>query len=346
MTPDAPGISARHPAIWIRVLSGLAIAAVWLVIAVATIWVVAALYFDVRIASLRIPFSAAYAIFAVAVVFKLRRNLAWLSLAFGFAAVLSWWLSLQPPENVEWKPDNARTAWAEVNGDAVTIHNLRNCEYRTEDDYSNCWTDRVFHLSNLRGTDLFLTNWGPKYIAHPIFSFDFGNEGHVAFSIEVRYRPGQSYSAIRGFFRQFGLIFIAADERDVIRLRTNYRQGENVCLYRTTATPEIAHRLFRVYVDYLNHLHDHPEWYNALTKNCTTTIRRQIAANVPDPAPWDYRFVLNGALDELLYSRDRLVAGGLSFPALKQQALINPAARQADADPQFSARIRAGRIGF
>jgi hypothetical protein len=346
MPPDTAGASPRRPAIWIRVLSAFAIAAVWLLVAIATIWVVAALYFDVRVAFLRIPFSAAYAIFAIAVVFRLRRNRAWITLALGFAAVLSWWLSLQPPDNVEWKPNNARVAWAEINGDAVTIHNLRNCEYRTEDDYSNCWTDRLVHLSNLRGTDLFHTNWGPKYIAHPIVSFDFGNEGHIAFSIEVRYRRGQSYSAIRGLFRQFGLIFILADERDVIRLRTNYRQGENVYLYRTTAAPEGAHRLLRIYLDYLNHLHDHPEWYNALTKNCTTTIRHQIAINVPNPTPWDYRFVLNGALDELLYSRGRLVSGGLSFPALKQQARINDAARQADADPQFSARIRAGRIGF
>ena len=346
MTRDDAGVSDRRPGIWIRVLSALSIAVVWLVVAIATIWVVAALYFDVRIAFLRIPLSAAYTVFAIAVVFKLRRNRAWIALALGFAAVLSWWLSLQPPENVEWKPDNARVAWAEINGDAVAIHNLRNCEYRTEDDYSNCWTDRLVHLSNLRGADLFHTNWGPKYIAHPIFSFDFGNEGHIAFSIEVRYRQGQSYSAIRGLFRQFGLIFIVADERDVIRLRTNYRQGENVYLYRTTATPEVAHRLFRIYLEYLDHLHDHPEWYNALTKNCTTTIRHQIAVNVPNSTPWDYRFVLNGALDELLYSRGRLVSGGLSFHALKQQARINDAARQADADPQFSARIRAGRIGF
>jgi hypothetical protein len=319
---------------------------VWTVFLLFSAWAIAALYVDVRIPALRIPLAVGYAIVAVVVVILSRRKTAWIALTLGFAAVLAWWSTLSPSGGGEWKPNAERTAWAEIAGDAVTIHNLRNCEYQTENDYRNCWSDRTVHLSSLRGADLFHTNWGSPYIAHPIFSFDFGNEGHIAFSIEVRYRPGQDYSAVLGFFRQFTLIFIAADERDVIRLRSNYRQGENVCLYRMTATPQTSRAVFLAYLDYLNQLHAHPEWYNALTKNCTTTMRSRIAEIVPDPKPWDYRFLLNGSLDELLYIRDRLVKGGLSFPELKAQALINKAAKEADADPKFSERIRAGRIGF
>jgi hypothetical protein len=311
-----------------------------------TVWAAAALYVDVRAPQWRMPLAILYGIAAIAIIVKASRIAAWILLACGFSVVLAWWFRLQPTNNGPWNGNDGRTAWTETNGDAITIHNLRNCEYRTENDYSNCWSDRTVHLSKLRGTDFAFTTWGPKYIAHPIVSFDFGDDGHVAFSIEVRYRPGQEYSAVLGFFRQFTLIFIAADERDVIRLRTNYRQGENVFLYRTMATPDSARAIFGTYVQYMNRLHDTPEWYNALTRNCTTAIDDKVAADLPDPRGWDYRLVFNGTLDELLYSRGRLVTGGLAFDALKAQAHINDTAKAADAAPDFSARIRAGRVGF
>jgi hypothetical protein len=332
--------------LWIRTLRGLAITLLWLVLGVMTVWAVAALYVDLRTPSLRVPLAAFYAIGALLVLLLVRWKFAAVLLAAGFAVVLAWWLTLEPSNEGPWNANLDRTAWAEINGDAVLIHNLRNCEYRTETEYTNCWSDRTVHLSNLRGVDFFLTTWGPKYIAHPIMSFDFGDDGHVAFSIEVRYRPGQEYSALLGFFRQFTLIMVAADERDVIRLRTNYRQGENVALYRTKATPEIARKVFLTYVAYLNQLRDHPEWYNALTRNCTTSINQQVASDLPDPQGFSFQLVFNGTMDELLYSRGRVVTGGLDFPALKAQAHINEAAKAADAAKDFSARIRVGRVGF
>ncbi len=154
-------------------------------------------------------------------------------------------------------------------------------------------------------------------------SFQFGDDQHVAFSIEARYKGGQSYSAILGFFRQYELIFVAADERDVIRLRTNFRKDEDVFLYRTTVGPESARAIFLTYVDYLNQLKDHPEWYNALTRNCTTTLDKQISSEVANPQPWNYQFLVNGTLDELLYDRGRLVTDGLAFKDLKSRAHIN-----------------------
>jgi Domain of unknown function (DUF4105) len=341
-----PRRSAPAPA-WLRVLRRLGMILLWLILALLTLWAVAALYVDFRIPALRIPVTLIYAAGIVTILVKLKGS-PWarvLCLA-GFCGVLAWWLTLKPSNVANWQPDTDRTASVEIDGDRVTIHNLRNCDYRTETDYANCWSDRTVDLSQLRGADFFLTNWGIPFASHPIVSFQFGDDQHVAFSIEVRYKVGQAYSTVLGLFRQYELIFITADERDVIRLRTNYRKDEEVYLYRVRAPPEVVRAMFFTYVDYLNHLRDHPEWYNQLTRNCTTTLDRQLAATESNPQPWNYQLVLNGTLDRLLYDRGRLVSGGLPFSELKQREHINAAARAADSSPDFSALIRAGRIGF
>jgi len=281
------------------------------------------------------------------ILLKVKRRSSAAGLCFaGFLIVLAWWLSLKPSNQRDWRADVARTAWTEADGDRITIHNLRNCDYRAETEYTDCWHERTFDLSRLRAVDFFFVNWGPRWIGHPILSFTFGDNEHVAFSIEARYRAGQLYSALLGFFRQYELIFIAADERDVIRLRTNYRKDEEVYMYRTTAQPETARAIFLTYIDYLNKLKDQPEWYNALTKNCTTTIDKKIAASMSNPQPWSYQFLVQGTLDELMYNRGRLVTVGLPFPELKEREHINAAAKAANQSPDFSALIRVGRIKF
>ncbi len=332
---------------WLRALRLLGLAILWFVLALLTLWAAAALYIDCRIAALRIPVTLIYVAAVIAILGKVKRRL-WAA-AFCFAAfcvVLAWWLNLKPTNDADWRADTARTAWVEINGDQITIHNLRNCDYRTETEFSNCWSDRTVNLSQLRYADLFFTTWGPKYIGHPILSFQFGDHDHIAFSIEARYKDGQSYSAILGFFRQYELIFFAADERDVIRLRTNYRKDEQVFMYRTTITADEARKIFFIYANYLNKLRDYPEWYNAVTRNCTTTIDTKIAADVKNPQPWNWQLLLNGTLDELLYNRGRLVTGGLPFPELKEREHINAAGKAADDSPDWSALIRAGRVGF
>lgn len=342
----APGRPASSPT-WLKELRAIGITIVWLVLALLTLWAVTALYVDFRIAALRIPVTLIYVVGIVTSLFKLKGSRWAAALCLmGFCSVLAWWLPLEPSNEGNWQPDSARTAWAEMDGDRVTIHNLRNCDYRTETDYSNCWSDRSLDLSQIRAADLFLTNWGIRFASHPIVSFQFGDNEHVAFSIEARYKAGQAYSTILGCFRQYGLIFVAADERDVIRLRTNYRRDEEVYLYRVHVQPEVARAMFLTYVTYLNKLKDHPEWYNEVTRNCTTTLQKPLAADVNNPQPWNYQFLLNGTLDELLYDRGRLVTGALPFPELKQREHINAAARAADGSPDFSALIRAGRIGF
>ena len=165
-------------------------------------------------------------------------------------------------------------------------------------------------------------------------------------SIETRDVMGQSYSAIRGFFRQYALTYIATDERDVIRLRTDYRKDEEVYLFRTTVKPEMARKIFLDYLERANELHRQPEWYNAITNNCTTNIVVSADQARKTRMRMDYRILLNGKMDEMMYEHGSLVTGGLTLPELKAQAHINPAARAAGDSPDFSSIIREGRVGF
>jgi hypothetical protein len=321
--------------------------ATWVVVGLFVLWAIGAIYFDFRIEAWRVPLLIAYVVGIVAILIILRGSLtaAILCLLSCFC-VLAWWLTLKPTNSGAWQQNVDRTAWVQMDGDRVTIHNLRNCEYHTETDYSNCWSDRTVYLSQLKAADLFLTNWGLSFASHPIVSFQFGENDHIAFSIEARYRPGQDYSTIHGLYRQFGLIFVVADERDLIRLRTNYRKDEEVYLYRLQFDPKTTRAMFLTYVNYLNSLKDHPEWYNELTRNCTTTLQKPLAAATGNAQGWTYKFILNGSLDELLYDRGRLVTGGLPFPQLKEREHINPVAHTVNDSPDFSALIRAGRVGF
>ena len=319
----------------------------WLILALLSVWAFAALYIDVRHHALRITLAVLYVVIIAGIVWKAPGLTKPILVFVAFIVVLAWWFSLKPTNSADWQPNVSHLAQIDFNGDQVVIHNFRNCDYRSENDYSNCWSERTFNLSQLRAVDFFLTNWGIPYISHPIVSFDFGNNQHVAFSIEARYKMRQNYSAILGFFRQFELIFVTASESDVIRLRTNFRKGEEVYMYRTNLSPEVARAIFRSYATYLDHLHNHPEWYNALTRNCTTTMDRQISEAVPNPQPRSVRrLLLNGNLDELLYDRHRLVSKGQSFAKVKEQAHINAVAHTVSDPAQYSTKIREGRIGF
>jgi hypothetical protein len=312
-----------------------------------SLWAAMAIRFDSPIASLRTFAAILYVVVILAAFFLVRRNHRWLVVVYiGFVLVAIWWFSIKPSNDRDWKPNHVKTANANVNGDRVTIQNVRICDYRTESDYTCQWETRSYSLASLRGADLFITWWGSPWIAHPIVSFDFGDQSHVAMSIETREVVGQSYSAIRGFFRQYALAYTVSDEGDVIRLRTNYRKGEEVYLFRTTVDPPLARKIFLDYLQRVNDLHERPEWYNALTNNCTTNIAVSIAEARNIHVRFDWRILLNGKMDEMLYENNGLVTDGRSLPELKEQAHINAAAKAADGSPNFSQLIREGRIGF
>ncbi len=261
------------------------------------------------------------------------------AVALLFGAVLLWWLTLRPSNQGNWQPDVAQLAWADINGDEFTFHNVRNCDYRTDTDYTPRWETRTVRLSQITGIDLAIDYWGSPWIAHPIVSFQFADAPPLCFSIETRKTVGQSYSTIGGLYRQFALIYLVADERDVIRLRTNYR-NEDIYLYHTMVPPARARERFREYVHSLNALRTQPRWYNAVTTNCTTSIRTQHPSK--ERIPWDWRILLNGKADELLYEHGALLTGGLPFAELKQSSLIDQRAKRADMSPEFSQLIRIG----
>jgi len=257
-----------------------------------------------------------------------------------FAALLVWWSTLTPSSDGNWAPDVARMPTAEVRGDQLTLRNVRNFDYRTETDFVPRYEDRTYDLSKLVGLDLFVSHWGSPAIAHTIMSWEFSDGPPLAISIETRKQRGQEYSAVDGFFRQYALIYIPADERDVIRLRTNYR-GETVYLYRLKVPVAKARDLLMEYVQQMNSLAKQPEFYNALTDNCTTAIRSN-AESAGGDVPWSWKLLLTGYVDEMLYERDRLRGGSLPFERLKEMSQIDARAKASDQDPEFWRRIREG----
>jgi len=261
------------------------------------------------------------------------------AIALLFGGVLTWWLTLAPTNDSNWQPDVAHKAWADIQGDEVTLHNVRNCDYRTETDYTPHWETRTVRISQITGIDLAIDYWGSPWIAHPIVSFQFADAAPLCFSIETRKTAGQTYSTIGGLYRQYALIYLVSDERDVIRLRTNYR-NEDIYLYHTTVPQNRARERFLEYVRSLNALRAQPRWYNAITTNCTTSIRSQHPSK--ERIPWDWRILLNGKGDELLYRDGGLVTGGLPFAELKTRSLIDTRARAANDSLDFSKLIREG----
>lgn len=319
-----------------RVLRLLACVLAWVIAAVCSAWAFGAIYFDFPAAGSLI--AILFVLLLLAAIVFVRGKLLKLAIVFGaFLVVASWWLTLKPGNNRAWQPDVAHTAWAQINGDEVTLHNVRNCDYRSETDFTPHWETRTVRLSQITGMDVAINYWGSPWIAHPIVSFQFSNGLPLCFSIETRKTIGQLYSALEGLYRRYTLIYVVADERDVIRLRTNYRR-EDVYLYHTLASPAQARERFCEYINTVNMLHESPRWYNAVTSNCTTSIRTQRAAKLR--VPWDWRILFNGKSDEMLYQHHAIATGGLPFAELKEHSLIDKRARAADQDPDFSRLIR------
>ena len=255
------------------------------------------------------------------------------------AAVGCWWSSIPPSNDRDWQSDVARTPTAERHGSLVTVRDVRNFDYRTETDFTERWDVRGYDLDRVKGLDLFVSYWGPTLYAHTILSWDFEGGAPLAASIETRKERGESYSAVLGFFRQFELVYVLADERDVVRLRTGYR-GERVFLYRLDTPPAGARALLEQYLAEANALARAPAWYNAFTENCTTAIWRNVRALSPDN-PFDWRLLANGHLDRMLYERGR-VDTSLPFPDLRARSDVTERAKACGSRADFWRCIREG----
>jgi hypothetical protein len=323
---------------WIFAVMGKGVFA--LIALLMTLWAVGAIYYSnlpwqfLRAAA-AIAFPAACVVLFFAV--KPFRKAVLIFFAV-FAAVVVWWLLIPASNNRNWQPDVARLPSAVIDGNMLTVRNIRNCDYRTETDYTAAYYDKTFDLSKLQGADLFISFWGPTLIAHTIMSFDFADNQYLCISIETRKEMGEDYSAIKGFFKQYELMYIVADERDVVRLRTNFRK-ETVYLYRLTAPAALAREVLLDYLKSVNQLNTQPEWYNALTENCTTAIRGHTAKYAHGKMSW--KILANGYLDTLLYER-KVIDTNMPFEQLKALSCINDKAVKADNSPDFSIAIRRG----
>ncbi len=289
----------------------------------------------------RIALAVLWAGLAVAALVALLRGHYWpvAGYAAAFLCVALWWVSLKAPAEADWQPDVARAATATIEGSRLTIHGVRNFNWITPTEAVEKWEDRSYDLDAVTGVDLFFSYWSGPAIAHVIVSFTFANSPPLAFSIETRKTVGQAYSTIAGFFKSYGLVIIAADERDLIRLRTNVR-GEDVRLYRLGIGRPNARRLLVAYAEALNRLAAQPKFYNTLRDNCTTLAFGYAAGIWPELA-FDWRVLLPGYGPDYAYEI-KAVDTSIPLAELKERARIGPAAQAADSDPDFSARIREG----
>jgi hypothetical protein len=254
-----------------------------------------------------------------------------------FLAVALWWSTILPSNDRTWRPEVAVLPRATIDGDHVHITGVRNFEYRSRDDFTVRYEERDVSLSHLTAVDFFLSFWMEGPIGHTFVSFIFDNAPPLAVSIETRPEVGEGYSPIASLFKQYELIYVVGDERDLVRVRTDYRD-EAVFLYHIRISPESARRLFLIYLERINELADHPEFYHLLSNSCTVNIVRYANA-AGRIGQFDFRHLFNGLIDRYFYDAG-LVDTSIPFDELRRRAHINEAAVAAGNAPDFSQRIR------
>ncbi len=313
----------------------------------AGLWGVFALYYGSWPNGLCVALAALYGAAHLAVIlFAALRRVALGCIAVFLLPLLAFQL-MRPSNERAWQPDVAQQPYAEIAGDQVTVHNVRNCTYHSETNFTAAFETRRYDLAKLHTADIFLVDWGLHKVAHTMLSFGFEDGQYLCFSIETRKKIGENYSAFKGLFRQYEVIFIAGDERDLVGLRTNFRQGETVRLYRMVkAPPQSVRGVFVDYMNRINSLKRKPEWYNAVTENCMVgffQIARQHA--VKGRGRWHWSVILNGYADRHAYENGALDTT-LPFGELRERSIVNARARAAGDSPAFSSLIREGVPGI
>ena len=340
-----PAHKSRTTRRWIIRVVSLSLLA--LLITLGTCWGVLALYYFAPLGvAARITLAGLFAILglvaAILVYVPGSRAYPLAMFAVALGVLIVCWSNITPSNDRAWKPGVAVLAGASIDGNRVTIHNIRNFDYRSESDFDIAYYARTFDLDQLDSVDLIASYWAGPAIAHVILSFGFGTGSPVAISIERRDELNEDYSTIKGLFKQYELFYVVADERDVVRLRTNIRRDppERVYLYRLRGNRDDARRLFLAYVREINSLQRYPRFYNTLTTNCTTSIWLNARVN-PGHVPFSWKVLLSGYLPEYLYEHGRLDTS-VPFAELQRRSLINSPAMAADRTSDFSRRIRAG----
>ena len=330
----------KTPSGWLlRPFAWLVTAIGFLFRVVLILWAALAIYYsNLPWAWLRLLLSVAFIAFSVWALWLTRRRQMSLVFACVFVGVLVWWISIQPSHDREWRPEVTVMPRAIIDGDRVRITGYRNFDYRSRDNFVVRHEEREVSLSHLTSVDFFVSYWKVGPVGHTFLSFIFDNAPPLSISIETRPEVGEDFAPIASLFKQFELIYVVGDERDIVRVRTNYRD-EDVYLYRIKTSPENARRLFLVYLQRINELADQAEFYHLLSNSCTVNIVRYANA-AGRVGRWNFRHFFNGFIDGYLYNSGR-VDTTLPFEELRRRSRINEAAQAADDAPDFSERIRA-----
>ena len=311
-------------------------------------WSIPSLYFSLPWTWLKISASILFAVGAPTALILLKpRRRTFLAIAAATVVITIWQQSIPPTNDRDWKVPVARLPRVTVKGNDVKISNIRNFDYRSETDFTPRYYTKDFKLDEIRSLDYVLSYWdGNKAIAHIIFSFGFKNGDYLAVSVETRLAKDQKQSLLSGIFNQYEIIYILADERDVLRLRSNFRK-EEVYLYRVKIDNKALQKIFLKIVKQADDLHQHPRFYNTLKHNCLTTLLADLQEAQGRRLDFDYRFIMNGYSDELLYDKNALVTGGLPFKELKKRRNINQyVENDPDAAVGFSRKIRPPENGM
>ncbi len=302
-------------------------------------WSALAIYYsDLPWVGLRTALAAAFAAFAVWALWLSRRRPIPAVVIALFLGVVTWWIAIPPSHDRPWRPEVAVMPRAIVDGDRVRLTGVRNFEYRSRNDFTVRYEEREVLLSHLTGLDFYVSYWSEELVGHTFLSFIFDNAPPLSISIETRPEVGEGFNPLASLFKQFELIYVVGDERDLVGVRANHRH-ETVYLYRLNTSAENARQLLLVYLARINELADRPEWYHLLSNSCTVNIIRYANA-AGRQGRFDIRHLFNGLVDSYLYHSGR-VDTALPFDELRRRSLINETAQTADGVPDFSQRIRA-----
>src|SRR3984957_3395097 len=308
-----------------------------LVIGFSAIWGAFALWYQApggqSFKTLSVLLWVVFALILLIALWQGRTALAVLAFAAAFGCLLIWWQRIAPSNDRIWADDVAQMTAGTADGNRVTLRNVRNFEWRSDTDYTQRWETRAYDLERLNSVDMIMSYWTGPAIAHMLISFGFEDGEHVVFSVEIRREKRESFSEIGGFFKEFELSVSSADERDVIRVRTNVR-GEDDYHSRIRMRLAAMRSLFLSYTDEANTLVAKPRFYNTITVNCTMLVYHMMK-RIVGYLPWSYRLLLTGYLPTYVYR-----VGGLD--QRRTLGRITLRARQADRSDAFSADIRRG----
>jgi hypothetical protein len=307
-------------------------------------WATLAIYFsNLPWPGLRLAFALAFAaigIWAMWISHKPKSRWVFAGLFLGVAV---WHAMISPSHDRIWQKEVAALPRAIIDGDTVHITGFRNFDYRSREDFTVRYEEREVDISHLTSVDFYISYWSVGPVGHTFVSFNFDNAPPVCISIETRPEEGEGYAPLASIFKQYELVYVVGDERDLVRVRTDYRD-EGVFLYRIKTTPEAARRLFKVYLERINQIADNSEWYHLFRQNCTLNILRY-ANTAGREGSFDLRHLINGWADRYFYDAG-WTDTSLPFEELRQISHINEASKAAGDVPDYSDRIRESLPGY